>query len=90
MKIIYRLVTYSRETERIIGSHDIPEPVVAKAREIAGISRDDDGCGDYPLDSGQTRKIGRLLDVPVTPDTADYFVEPYVYERDAEDRAAGT
>jgi len=89
MKIIYRLVTYSRETERIIGSHDVPEPVVEKVKDNAGIIPDDDGCGDYPLDSRQTREIGRLLDVPVTPDTADYFVEPYVYERDAEDRAAG-
>ncbi len=87
MKIIYRLVTYSRETERIIGSHDVPEPVVAKVKDIAGITPDDDGCGDYPLDSRQARLIGRLLDVPVIPDKADYFVEPYVYETDAEERA---
>ena len=89
MKIIYRLVAYSRETERVIGAHDVPERVVANAKGIAGIGADDDGLGDYPLDSRQTREIGRLLDVPVTPDTAEYFVEPYVYETDAEDRAAG-
>jgi hypothetical protein len=89
MKIVYRLVTYSRETERTIGSHDVPEPVVAKVKDIAGIIPDDDGCGDYPLDSRQTHEIGRLLGVPVTPDTADYFVEPYVYETGVGDRAAG-
>ncbi len=87
MKIIYRLVTYSRETEQIIGSHDVPEAVVAKVKDIAGITLDDDGCGDYPLDSRQAREIGGLLDVPVTPEKAYYFVEPYVYETDAEERA---
>ena len=89
MKIIYRLVTYSRATDRLIASRDVPEELVARVKEIAGITADDDGLGDYPLDSRQAREIGRLLEVPVTPKTAEYFLEPYVFEMDAGDRAAG-
>ena len=88
MKIVYRLVAYSRETERLIGSHDVSEAIVAKAKRIAGIPDDDDGCGDYPLDDRQARKIGELMSVPVKLDTAEYFLEPYVFEADAGEPAA--
>lgn len=84
MKIVYRLVAYSRETERLIGSHDVSEAVVVKAKSIAGIPDDDDGCGDYPLDDRQAREIGKLMRVPVKLDTAEYFLEPYVFEQDTE------
>lgn len=83
MKTIYRLVAYSRETERLIGSHDVSEAAVAKAKRIAGIPDDDDGCGDYPLDGRQAREIGKLISVPVKLDTAEYFLEPYVFEANA-------
>lgn len=85
MRIVYRLVGYSRETDRRIASCDVPQNLVQKAKEIAGIGADDDGCGDYPLDDRQARKIAKLTRMPVTLKTAEYFLEPYVFEIESDD-----
>lgn len=87
MKIVYRLVSYSRKSERILAKYDVPQQAIEKAKAIAGIGNDDDGLGDYPLDRGQAKQIAALLSAPMDTESADYFLEPYVYEANADNQA---
>ncbi len=77
MKIVYRLVSYDKQTERKTGEFVIPDKKLAAIREIAGISPSDDGLGDYPLSDDQANDVARLLKMRVDGDAFTYYVEPY-------------
>lgn len=77
MKIVYRLVSYDKQTERKSGETAIPDGKLAAIREIAGILPTDDGLGDYPLRDDQAKFIARLLKRKVDCDACTYYVEPY-------------
>ena len=84
MRISYRLVAFDRQTEELIGSHAVPQKFVSGIRKAARIPPADDGAGDYPLDTEQAQKIANKLGIAVHPETADYFIEPYLYDADGE------
>jgi hypothetical protein len=75
--MIYRIVTYDKATERMVGSLPIPASVLEDIKRIAGFASQDDGLGEYPLDEGQTRQIARILDFNPEPNRFYYYVEPY-------------
>jgi hypothetical protein len=77
MAMVYRLVSYDKETERKTGEFSIPDKNLAVVREIAGILPTDDGLGDYPLDDDQAIGIARLLNMRIDCDAFTYNVEPY-------------
>ena len=77
MKIVYRLVSYDKQTERKCGEFAIPAANLAVVREIAGISPSDDGLGDYPLSTDQAGDIARFLSTKIDCDAFTYYVEPY-------------
>lgn len=87
MKISYRLAAFDRETEELIGSHVVPAKFIPEIRRIADIPPDDDGAGDYPLDTDQAFKIAERLGVKVHPESIDYFIEPF-QETDGEQETA--
>ena len=76
-KMIYRIVTYDKTTERMKGSLPISASVFEDIKRIAGVAPKDDGLGEYPLDEGQTRQVARILDFDPEPDRFYYYVEPY-------------
>jgi hypothetical protein len=80
MRISYRLAAFDRQTDEAIGSHDIPAALVSEIRKIAKIPPSDDGAGDFPLDAEQVSKIATRLGITVRPESADYFIEPFVQE----------
>ena len=77
MRVVYRLVSYDKETERKIGEFAIPDENLAVVRKIAGILPTDDGLGDYPLNDKQAIGIARLLSMRIDCDAFTYYVEPY-------------
>ena len=77
MKIVYRFVSYDKQTERKSGEVAIPDKKLAAIREIAGISPSDDGLGDYPLNDHQANDIARLLNMKIDCDAFVYYMEPY-------------
>ena len=77
MTIVYRLVSYDKQTERKRGEFAIPDDNLAVVREIAGILPTDDGLGDYPLNDDQATAIARLLNMKIDCDAFAYYVEPY-------------
>jgi hypothetical protein len=78
MRISYRLTAFDRQTEEAIGSQVIPAELVSEIRKIAKIPASDDGAGDFLLDAEQVSKIAKRLGINVHPESADYFIEPFV------------
>ena len=83
MRISYRLASFDRQTDEAIESQLIPAELVSEIRRIAKIPPSDDGAGDFPLDAEQVSKIAKMLGITVHPESADYFIEPYVQEIDS-------
>jgi hypothetical protein len=81
-KMIYRIVTYDRTTDRMKGNLPIPSSVLKQIKRIAGFGPNDDGLGEYPLDEAQTRQVARILDFNPEPDRFYYYVEPYEPTKD--------
>ena len=81
MEITYRLIAYDREFDRPVMSYAVPAPLVNEVKRIAGFRSDDDGLGDYSLDTKQISEIGLVLQIKVEPNRFDYLIEPYVRER---------
>ena len=75
--MIYRLVTYDRETERMKGSLVVPPNVLAKIKKIAGFQPQDDGLGEYPLDEQQTKQVAKILGFRPELERFHYYVEPF-------------
>jgi hypothetical protein len=73
MKIVYRLVSYDKHTERKCGEFAIPDAHLAAIKEIAGISPSDDGLGDSQTELVRPLMTGiadsaRLSQVPLLSD----------------------
>ncbi|MBV9776789.1 MAG: hypothetical protein JO143_07040 [Acetobacteraceae bacterium] len=81
MSVVYALVGYDRQTARMVLRVALPPSAIPPAKEIAGISCDDDTqMGDWELDMSQARDIAGLFgqQPAILPDL-DYFLEPYVF-----------
>jgi hypothetical protein len=75
--MIYRIVTYDKDTERVKGNMPIPVNVLSEVKRIAGFRPEDDGLGEYDLNDDQTRQIARIVGFDPHPDRFYYYVEPY-------------
>ena len=75
--MMYRIVTYDRNSEQMKGSLIVPPSVVAKVKRIAGFKPQDDGLGEYPLNEEQTDRVAKLLGFRPEPEKFYYYVEPY-------------
>jgi hypothetical protein len=76
-EMIYRVVTYDRNTDRMTGSLPIPPSLVSEAKRIAGFQPQDDGLGEYLLSEEQTAQICGLLGFHPETDRFYYYIEPY-------------
>jgi hypothetical protein len=75
--MIYRVVTYDKETELMKGNLPILPSLLEEVKRITGFGPQDDGLGEYPLDEGQTREVARILGFNPEPGRFYYYVEPY-------------
>lgn len=78
MSVVYALVGYDRNTERMAFRVELPATDVAAAKQIAGITEEDDTqVGDWELAARQAQGIADLVKSPVDCDALDFFLEPY-------------
>lgn len=76
-KVVYELVGFDRNTERMAERHLVPPSLVCAVKEIAGIAdKSDYELGDWELTNGQVREITGLI--AATPDLqrCDFFLTP--------------
>jgi hypothetical protein len=76
-EMIYRVVTYDKNTERMRGSLPIPPSLLDEAKRIAGFQPQDDGLGEYLLNEERTAQIAGLLGFHPESERFYYYVEPY-------------
>ena len=75
-RIDHNLVGYDRASERVADEFEVPEAMLAKAREFARVPADDpDAIMCYPLDAARARDLASLIGVTVDPERRDYFLE---------------
>jgi hypothetical protein len=78
-RMIYKLVAYDRETERLVYAHRVPAEQVDSAKRAAGIDPDSrTAIGDWPLTAFQADAIAQLIGTKVDLEHLEFFLEPYV------------
>jgi hypothetical protein len=75
--MMYRVVSYDKSSERMMGQLIVPPAVLTKVKKIAGFEPQHDGLGEYPLDEGQAKKLAKILGFRPEPARFSYSVEPY-------------
>jgi hypothetical protein len=81
MTTVYRLAGYDRRTGRLGVMHDVPDSKVEIAKELAGVARDHDGMGAYPLDASQAHQIAVVIGAQINIDACDFLFEPFAEEK---------
>ena len=75
-QVSHSLVGYDRVTERVAEEFDVPDAVLPKAKELAGVPADDpDAMMCYPLDAARARRLAAMLKASIDTGRRDYFLE---------------
>jgi hypothetical protein len=78
MRIVYKLVGYDKQSEKLVVAFEVPRSDLARAKRIAGITIEDDTqVGDWELTAKQSNEIARLIQAKLDADRYDCFLEPY-------------
>lgn len=82
--MIYRVVAYGRDDERIRGSFTIPQNSLIWAMRVAGILREDDRLGEYVLSDSQVYMLSTRLGFRPELKHLYYYLEPYEPPQDTD------
>jgi hypothetical protein len=81
-RVIHSLVGYDRASECIAEEVDVPDAVLARAKELARVPADDpDAIMCYPLDASGARDLAHILKTSVDIEQRDYFLEGFADDR---------
>ena len=80
-RIAHSLVGYDRLSERVAEEFDVPDAVLPRAKELAGVPADDpDAIMCYPLEAPGARDLAELIKARIDTERRDYFLEGVSYE----------
>jgi hypothetical protein len=77
MAMVYKLVGFDRDTERLATADEIPADHVEQAKRIAGITDRPEIVADWPLTTDQAAAIADIIHKRINLRKVDYFLEPY-------------
>jgi hypothetical protein len=80
MPVIYKLVGFDRETERLAAAYEIPPNLIASAKAIAGIADRPEIVRDWPLTGAQATAIADVIKQKIDLRRQDFALEPYEAE----------
>ena len=73
-RITHTLVGYDRLTERVSEEFEVPDAVLARAKELADVPADDpDAIMCYPLDAARAHALAEMLNSEDRPGAARLF-----------------
>lgn len=76
-KVVYDLVGYDRETERLAEQHPVPSSLVNVVKQIAGVGdKSDYQLGAWELTEEQVKEIAQVITVEPDLRRCDFFLEP--------------
>ena len=80
-RVGHSLVGYDRATERLAEEFDVPDAVLLKAKELAGVPVDDpDAIMCYSLDASRAQALADILAAKIDTNRRDYFLEGFAAE----------
>ena len=80
-RVTHRLVGYDRITERVAEEFGIPDGVLPRAKELAGVPADDpDAVMCYRLDASAAHDLADILKARIDTERRDYFLEGFAAE----------
>jgi hypothetical protein len=83
--VTHSLVGYDRLSERVAEEFDVPDTVLPKAKELAGVPADDpDAVMCYPLEPSRARNLADILKALIDTKRCDYFLESFAADRAVE------
>jgi hypothetical protein len=86
--VTHSLVGYDRVTERVAEEFDVPDAVLPKAKQLAGVPADDpDAVMCYPLEPSRARNLADILKAPIDTKRCDYFLEGFAADQAVESGA---
>jgi hypothetical protein len=75
-RIAHSLVGYDRFSERVAEEFDVPDAILPRAKELAGVPADDpDAIMCYPLEAPGARDLADLIKARIDTERRDYFLE---------------
>jgi len=76
--LTHSLVGYDRATQRVVDEYEVPDRVLARARELARVPADDpEAMMCYPLDASEARELADILKARIDTERRDYFLEGF-------------
>jgi hypothetical protein len=85
--LTHSLVGYDRLSEGVAEEFDVPDAVLPRAKQLAGVAADDpDAVMCYPLDASRARDLADLIKARIDTERRDYFLEGLA--RDARHRSS--
>jgi hypothetical protein len=77
-RITHSLVGYDRQTDRVTQEFCVPDAVLPRAKELAGVPNDDpDAIMCYPLEGPRAQALADLLKATIDTRQRDYFLEGF-------------
>ena len=72
----HSVVGYDRLTDLLAEEFDVPDAILPRAKELAGVPADDpDAIMCYPLDQSRARDLADLIKARIDTKRRDYFLE---------------
>jgi hypothetical protein len=74
----HSLVGCDRLSERVAEEFDVPNAILPRAKELAGVPADDpDAIMCYALDASRARDLADLIKARIDTEQRDYFLEGF-------------
>lgn len=77
MSVVHRVTGFHKVSERLERQFDVPTELVEQARSIANAPADaQQAPGAFALSQAAAHTLSQLLNVPMSSDQFDWFIEP--------------
>lgn len=73
--LVFKLVGFDRDTDRIVFQQTVPPGRVDEAIEIAGVKVPVAEMCDFPLSTERARRIAAILGLQIDTDGSEFFLE---------------
>jgi hypothetical protein len=79
--LTHSLVGYDRATQRVADEYEVPDRVLARAKQLARVpAGDPDVMMCYPLGASEARDLADVLKARIDTERRDYFLEGFAGE----------
>jgi hypothetical protein len=79
--LTHSLAGYDRATQRVVDEYEVPDRVLARAKQLARVPADDpNAMMCYPLGASEAGDLADIIKARLDTDRHDYFLEGFAGE----------